>query len=257
MKVFGEIGVLADDGERVQCHVCGKWYRCLGSHIVKTHGMSCDDYKVQFGLCKRVGLASESLRAVIREQHGERMTDIARERGWPRVRAMTKQQRQDISTGAVRRESTRLALKRARSMESAGTKSARHTGIVASHRTPEYRDKARQNVVNGVSPLLRPDIQAKARAATRTSEAKKKRSDALMGRIVTKETRQKQSDSKKKLLANPEAKAAFIKQMKESVTPETKAKQSAAKKNLFADPDEKAAFVKRMKEAQAAKRQNN
>ena len=32
--VFGELGVLAVDGDRVRCHACGRWYRSLAAHVV-------------------------------------------------------------------------------------------------------------------------------------------------------------------------------------------------------------------------------
>ena len=30
--IHGELGVLRDDGERVQCHACGEWYSHLRVH---------------------------------------------------------------------------------------------------------------------------------------------------------------------------------------------------------------------------------
>ncbi len=49
--VFGEFGILAYDPveDKVQCHICGKWFHFLAGHI-KKHGMSVFEYKEDFGL---------------------------------------------------------------------------------------------------------------------------------------------------------------------------------------------------------------
>jgi hypothetical protein len=49
--VFGELGLLAYElGEdKVQCHICGKWFHFLAGHI-KKHGISVFEYKEEFGL---------------------------------------------------------------------------------------------------------------------------------------------------------------------------------------------------------------
>lgn len=33
------------------CHICGRAYQRIGSHAREWHGMTIDEYKVQFGLC--------------------------------------------------------------------------------------------------------------------------------------------------------------------------------------------------------------
>lgn len=43
-------GALRYDGERVQCHICGEWFIFLGSHIVKKHEWTADDYREEYGL---------------------------------------------------------------------------------------------------------------------------------------------------------------------------------------------------------------
>ena len=48
MHVFGEIGVLADDGEKVQCHLCGKWFLILNRHVTGTHKIGLDDYSDRY-----------------------------------------------------------------------------------------------------------------------------------------------------------------------------------------------------------------
>lgn len=31
--IYGQLGVLATDGQRVECHMCGRWYKLLPSHV--------------------------------------------------------------------------------------------------------------------------------------------------------------------------------------------------------------------------------
>lgn len=35
----------------VVCHICGRAYKRLGSHIKESHGMTISQYKEEFGLC--------------------------------------------------------------------------------------------------------------------------------------------------------------------------------------------------------------
>lgn len=40
-----------DDRGYVICHICGRSYKRLGSHIRESHGMTTSEYKEMFGLC--------------------------------------------------------------------------------------------------------------------------------------------------------------------------------------------------------------
>lgn len=47
-----KLGVLAkDDRGYVICHICGRSYKRLGSHIRESHNMKISEYKEKFGLC--------------------------------------------------------------------------------------------------------------------------------------------------------------------------------------------------------------
>ena len=61
-----------DDGTRVCCHVCGRWFGFLPVHI-RTHGMDSNDYKERYGLARGLALASP--------QHSERQRQAAIDRG--------------------------------------------------------------------------------------------------------------------------------------------------------------------------------
>ncbi len=42
------------DEDRFQCHLCGEWYRAIGSmHLIKRHGWRLDQYRQAFGLLAR------------------------------------------------------------------------------------------------------------------------------------------------------------------------------------------------------------
>jgi len=63
--VHGRVGVLAADGERVQCHVCGGWFANLGQHATFGHGLDVDEYRRRFGLKATTGLVGSALRAAL------------------------------------------------------------------------------------------------------------------------------------------------------------------------------------------------
>jgi ROS/MUCR transcriptional regulator protein len=57
-------------GERIQCLLCGKLYRSLGSHINSVHEVNETSYKHRFGIPYRVGLVS----AITAKRHAEELT---------------------------------------------------------------------------------------------------------------------------------------------------------------------------------------
>lgn len=70
--LFGRLGALTDDGERVQCHVCGDFFGNLGGHISQVHGLTPDDYKARFGLNATTGLIGPALKAARQREAEER-----------------------------------------------------------------------------------------------------------------------------------------------------------------------------------------
>ncbi len=61
---FGYQGVLMhdDNEDKVQCHICGKWFDNLGKHT-RSHDMTPDDYRMKVGLSLRTGLCSQKISA--------------------------------------------------------------------------------------------------------------------------------------------------------------------------------------------------
>ena len=85
--IHGELGVLAVEGDRVQCHVCGEWYKSLGHHTVLAHRVSADEYRAIFGLRLSTGLIGPALQEQRRQQSVENL------RGhYGRLRTLTPEQ---------------------------------------------------------------------------------------------------------------------------------------------------------------------
>lgn len=64
---YGYMGVIAEDAEsgELQCHICGKWYPQLSTHIVGGHKMkNCNEYRERFGLFQSTALKSKKLRLI-------------------------------------------------------------------------------------------------------------------------------------------------------------------------------------------------
>ena len=51
--------VYGDDG-KVICHICGRAYTRLGSHVKESHDMTIDEYKEMFGICRRTKTTESS-----------------------------------------------------------------------------------------------------------------------------------------------------------------------------------------------------
>lgn len=65
--MYGEVGVLAEDGDCLQCHLCEQWYRSLAAHLVQGHDLTAHQYRAAFGLGVTTALVGSSLRAVRRQ----------------------------------------------------------------------------------------------------------------------------------------------------------------------------------------------
>lgn len=56
-----------DENGKVICHICGRSYSRLGSHVKESHGMTIADYKEAFGLCSRTRTTEETYSQIMRE----------------------------------------------------------------------------------------------------------------------------------------------------------------------------------------------
>ncbi|AGZ41087.1 MucR family transcriptional regulator [Actinoplanes friuliensis] len=56
---------------RLCCHLCGRWYTSLGSHV-RAHGHTADSYRSTLGLCAGEPLTARGLSAAIRDRQARR-----------------------------------------------------------------------------------------------------------------------------------------------------------------------------------------
>lgn len=63
--VHAPYGVLVRDeqSDTVLCHLCGQWFRALGSHV-RVHGLTADGYRTAFGLYRTRPLTSREISKV-------------------------------------------------------------------------------------------------------------------------------------------------------------------------------------------------
>lgn len=76
----GEI-VVEEDSGRLCCHLCGHWFRSLGSHV-RAHGHTAESYRAELGLSRSQPLTHQGLSAAIsaRQKRAYRSSDDVRGR---------------------------------------------------------------------------------------------------------------------------------------------------------------------------------
>lgn len=61
--------------DKIQCLECGRWFRAIGSHLVRVHGMTAREYRQRHDLPASYKLASESLRESQSQRTREMIAD--------------------------------------------------------------------------------------------------------------------------------------------------------------------------------------
>ena len=107
LPYHGTFGVLSNDGDRVQCHVCGDWYANLGSHTSQAHGLTADNYRRAFGLMQATKLIGPTYRNRRKEIATEFLRTVETP-GRDRIRGQTTQQRRQAMANAVLRREHQL-----------------------------------------------------------------------------------------------------------------------------------------------------
>jgi hypothetical protein len=72
--IYGELGVLHDDGEQVECHCCGAWFDALGMHVWKAHNLRPAEYRAIFGLGRTTGLVGPRYRKALQSMDLSHLT---------------------------------------------------------------------------------------------------------------------------------------------------------------------------------------
>lgn len=117
--IYGELGVLADDGDKAECHCCGNFYGHLGNHVWRAHNLTADEYRAIFGLRASTGLigptlfakrsaaasspAHKAFLAEMGKAHAANWTPEQRS-AWARGRAWSLESRQDPELAEARKE---------------------------------------------------------------------------------------------------------------------------------------------------------
>ena len=90
---YGEL-VRDEESDMVLCHLCGQWFRALGSHV-RAHERTADDYRAEFGLYRARPLTSREI------SKARTQAQQARYRRSPRTR-------DDMATGRAMAATGRL-----------------------------------------------------------------------------------------------------------------------------------------------------
>jgi len=75
---YGAISISLDDGEKMQCHVCGKLYDHVGMHAYLSHDLRADAYRERFKLSPTTSLISEPMRQKLKAQMIRRMANMSK-----------------------------------------------------------------------------------------------------------------------------------------------------------------------------------
>jgi len=53
---------LDNDKEKIQCVICGEWFRKVGAHITQKHGMTAREYREKYGFDVKKGQLPKDLK---------------------------------------------------------------------------------------------------------------------------------------------------------------------------------------------------
>ena len=83
--LYGQMGVLEYDAlsDRIRCAICGGWYQILNAPHLRTHGLTCDEYKIAAGLNVGTALMTPRLQALRRQEALDRQA-------WRQLKKLTK-----------------------------------------------------------------------------------------------------------------------------------------------------------------------
>jgi hypothetical protein len=78
----------------IKCHICGKWFSALGSHLIRTEGVSLSEYKTTHGLMQKTPLMAprahatrSAIAAKVIQKHGPVSREFLKRGGAASVKA--------------------------------------------------------------------------------------------------------------------------------------------------------------------------
>ena len=134
------LGVLPYDADedRVQCHLCGGWYRALAPAHLRRHEVNAEDYRALAGLKASLALTSPSLSQLRRRQLEQRIASDERIRaGMQRGDALARSGELQAQASATARERGQR-VQRARALRDSGQRLGR-ARATAYHQQREVR----------------------------------------------------------------------------------------------------------------------
>jgi hypothetical protein len=82
--IYAPIGEMLQDGDRVRCHLCGRWLRMVaGQHLIVSHGMTTDEYRELFHLDVTTSTACADTSELKRASMFEQIADAGPGRVYP------------------------------------------------------------------------------------------------------------------------------------------------------------------------------
>lgn len=106
--IHGELGALTRADDRVQCHICGQFFRSLAAHVTQRHAVRACEYRALFGLNATTALVGPSLRAVRRETGCRVLTQYTQMR--QHIATLSPEERSAQTRGRIVPLETRRAL---------------------------------------------------------------------------------------------------------------------------------------------------
>lgn len=181
---FGFYGVLLCDpyADRIQCHICGKWYKFLGGHV-RFHGTTAEDYKDEFEL-GRIGLASIEYLTRSREHAIEIGLHDHVKDNLANINPKTRDQRPQSLRGAL--------------MTGRSSKKDKHRKSVSEAQKRRYQDpdqlEARKKLLDEIRSIATKKLTGRAR----TQDVKDAIAEKLKGRKFSNQHKARLSESAKK-----------------------------------------------------------
>jgi len=240
--MYGKLGILETDGERIQCHICGRWYKSLSSHAWHSHGFTADEYRLEYGLNRGQSLISN--------ETAKKYRDRCVLKEWTESHPDETEKRNmkffaSLATGAKRRTQGRVNIKKAfsyddhplrrqeiREKNSSARKQSFVDGTspllrpeVMSKRKKKSGVSVKQALKNGTHPFQQAEVRAKALAAMKRPEVRARMSESAKKRASDPTWRESATERLRAASQTPEAKAAHRASVRR---PEVRAKMSAS-----------------------------
>ena len=140
--------VIDPETGRLCCHLCGHFFRSLGSHV-RAHGHTADTYREEMGLCRGEALTDGTLSAAISERQRDRFAaseDVHLQLSVGR-RSPARERRPTTSAAAARQAEARATGRATRRSE----QQAALAGVVVDAGFPDLASMLRSRYVGGAS----------------------------------------------------------------------------------------------------------